>query len=90
MFQRQDSLDHTGDARAPFRVADIGLDGADVDALFTENVADCASLNRIAGCCASSVALVAASASRTDSGVQGFRGNRKGTSHLDKRRLAWV
>ncbi len=38
-------------------MADIGFDGANVDALVAKDVANCASLNRIAGCCASSVTL---------------------------------
>jgi len=38
MLQRQHSLDDTRDPGAALRVADIGLHGADVDPLITEDV----------------------------------------------------
>ncbi len=58
MLEGQDSFDHTADAGAPFRVANIGLHRANVHALVSEDVSHSPCLNGITYGRPSSVALV--------------------------------
>lgn len=46
ILKRQNALDQTGQIRRPLGVADIRLDGANVDTAATEHVADGVSLDR--------------------------------------------
>jgi len=56
-LERQDGLDEAVQARGTLRVADVGLYGANVDALLAKDVADGRCLDRVSRWRAGSMAL---------------------------------